>query len=1813
MKNNPKKKHRQDNAILSEKSREYQAYRQGLIQPGSAGNSLGEGKKYQQGQALGYEAPKPKQIPAPEPKSIQGAAFRPSMVSDPSQGRGEGLLETMEKNQAIREGRKLLEQKHEKDQAVREMADKPGGYDFQTWYGTQDTPGLEQEFHQREEEARKADEALDQEKGRRQIAQDCKSVAQWPQEDKQLLIDYLTGKNRRQRMGSEDWYLLPDTDPAEEALEKKYGREILDKMAYLYSYQKNLERSAQTVEQARASSQGFWGGLGNWALSFPANLAGDLLAPIGRIQDERKRPEGYPQNPQLSTDLPHLYAETVRETVGENIRDSVGGVGGDALGLLYQGVTSVGDTAARAALGGRYGSLALAGSGSYSQAIRQAIAQGATPEQAQKYAIGKAGIEVATEFLPTDQLFKAAKGGIPGLKGVLAEGLKQAGSEATSEEISLLAGLVWEANILRDKSAYQQQVADAIANGASAEQAKAMADKAVLQEALSTALVSGFSGGVSGLGSSATGYFRGKAADTANPGSPDVTTPGSLEEGVMEPEALTPEQIQEQAVNQLGLELAKTTPQAAPDPVQQKLQAAANETFDKLGLGPKEKTVDTPQGVGEDTPVTAQPERAQGIQQEGSPDGEAEIREGENRGYHPGSAGREGTEAVGKPGERSPAVSEEGTHPEGSGTDFQGGPSPEVTEPKGDSPFREGTQPMPHGMTEDSSTGTASRNVQEADPQDPGIQGTGAAERNFTGKAAYQDLLHEGNVQPDRPGDVRPMEIPKKDSYGREVSEFVADAYGAAVTTDRMANVIESLVQEGALGFDRKGNREALEEARKAIYGDGTTKGKGEASVKKSITKNVADGKLQDGDIEKAMLLYAQYAGRKSLSSQENAAELMVDLTTMFHMSGRNLQLAKLFRRLTPEGQLMTVKKTVERKAEAMKDAGLVKKDFEPQIPPEMESDYMDAAREAEKAKDPKAKADAEKKRKENEDAIYAYAAAQMPSTFKAKWDAWRYMCMLGNAKTQVRNVVGNLSFVPFKVVKDQLGAMAEKILLPQDQRTKTVFQDPRLVAWAFQDASTQQVHDALSYSARLGDDVTSQKMSGDRVVFKHKFLEVPRKFIEKVPELGDMIFKNPYYAASLAGFVQARGYTAEDARAGTIPEPVLDEGRNYAIQEAMKATFNDCNAFSDFLATELRYKGKNTFGKIANLVGEGALPFRRTPANIIVRFVEYSPVGILKSGIDAGTKVRSGEMTAAAAIDELCAGLTGSGLFVLGYFLSKGIGGLKITGSDVDEDEKRQGHQPYALEFSVDGKNYSYTIDWAAPANLPLFVGANLQKMLEKNGEDTEVSKLTKFIRACGNAFEPMLQLSCLSSLNDVAESVRYAEKGEAIYTVASNITLGYLMQGIPSLSRQYSQSLQKNKKMTYANNPDPTFRDLERIASRIPWTEENRPFNRWLNKSFNRISPDGEVKTGGARFPWADPHVRVDRISPWGEAEENGGALSELTGLPTWMTRATDAFVNPGSLKVIDDSPLEQEITRLNHAQEINVSPPDVPKVTSWTDTQGQFHDNQRLTWEQHQIYAQEQGQIMAKLRTEAIKSPIYPKLSDVQKAEVMKKLQEYAVEEARKKALPDYLSREEDWMEGIRTGGAWAAVEQVAGGSLESAVKAVARDLEQGWDTQANGKWMEEAIEAIQGLPPAAQKAVTEDLEGHAAKYAQVHGQISTQKYMDVLKDILALGEDSTDTDRYRAIAENGSLSDPEKDIVMGAYLRGTNKEKYSHARNELGMSPEEFVQAREAYSSYTSGEGKKGRTVEHYAKLYGLTQEEAEELYDMLAGKFKPWEE
>ena len=111
-------------------------------------------------------------------------------------------------------------------------------------------------------------------------------------------------------------------------------------------------------------------------------------------------------------------------------------------------------------------------------------------------------------------------------------------------------------------------------------------------------------------------------------------------------------------------------------------------------------------------------------------------------------------------------------------------------------------------------------------------------------------------------------------------------------------------------------------------------------------------------------------------------------------------------------------------------------------------------------------------------------------------------------------------------------------------------------------------------------------------------------------------------------------------------------------------------------------------------------------------------------------------------------------------------MSGLVKGSQGDDKDDKWAqllGHQGYSLELP-DGT--SVTLDWLAPASLPFFMGVELASSAGENGWDAE-----SILSAVKSVANPMLELSMLQSVNDLIDSVQYAEDAPLMAMVPSAI----------------------------------------------------------------------------------------------------------------------------------------------------------------------------------------------------------------------------------------------------------------------------------------------------------------------------------------------------------------------------------------------------------------------------------------------------------
>lgn len=800
----------------------------------------------------------------------------------------------------------------------------------------------------------------------------------------------------------------------------------------------------------------------------------------------------------------------------------------------------------------------------------------------------------------------------------------------------------------------------------------------------------------------------------------------------------------------------------------------------------------------------------------------------------------------------------------------------------------------------------------------------GAARKGFDPWSEFQGTKSE--FFPEGANAARPVDVPTTDPQGRPIRKTASTAMGAKAIPDEAVVDIQNMVLRGELSYDRVSDRASIDRAVKTIEMKGYQRALEEFSTqvrKGLVSKDIAT-------LGQQLLVNAANAG-----DGKATAELLSLYAQMETTAGQAVQAASILRKLAPSDQLYAAQRVVIELEKAIQKNY---KDLEITIDPALIEEFNQQTDQT--------------GRDAVLDKIKDNVAAQVPATWQDKWNAWRYMAMLFNPRTHIRNVVGNVGFQPLRWTKDRVAAAIEagvsKASGGKLERTKSFTANPALYKAAWADWTN--VQDVLS--GNKYDDIRSD-INSRRRIFKTLPLEAARKGNSWALEAEDAIFKRITYADALAGYLQANGVTAEQMRNNTVDAQLLSRARDYAGQEALKATYQDRNAVSDFVST--RYQGKGR--KVVNSAIDAVLPFRRTPANILVRGLEYSPAGLAKALSYDLVKVKKGEMTGAEAIDHIAAGLTGSGLMALGaYLFAQGIvtsGGGDDEGQDTIND--LTGVQNYALNLPGGG---NVTLDWLAPEALPFFMGAELMDSMGQSGNTTD-----SIMNALKSISDPMLELSMLQSLNDMLDSISFSE-GKLGELMASML-VSYFTQAIPTLGGQIERTAEDGRMTTY--------------------TDKNLRLPTDIQYAIGRAS---------ARIPGWD-YQQVPYIDAWGREEKNG----------TLPMRAMNNFLNPAYTSSMQVTDVDKEIQRLYSQTGDGSVVPERPQKYITVD--GERVD---LTGEQYVEYATKRGQTQFKLLEEFLDSSLYRSLGDEEKTQAVSSVYNYA-DMLGKAAVSDY--QPEDWV--------------------------------------------------------------------------------------------------------------------------------------------------------------------------------------------------------
>lgn len=466
------------------------------------------------------------------------------------------------------------------------------------------------------------------------------------------------------------------------------------------------------------------------------------------------------------------------------------------------------------------------------------------------------------------------------------------------------------------------------------------------------------------------------------------------------------------------------------------------------------------------------------------------------------------------------------------------------------------------------------------------------------------------------------------------------------------------------------------------------------------------------------------------------------------------------------------------------------------------------------------------KERYKLEVAVYDRLAKYMPAkSWKDKFNNIRYFAMLGNTRTHMNNIMGNVTMKAAVVAKDNVAGIMQ-LALPKNERTKaigtTLTADGRKMVDAAKQYAESDFYSVLKedgkWNTARGLDAAKPTFGGNPNAkgFGKVTNAIGNGFQRMVDLNGkaldaeDYFFLKSTFANSMASDLKAKGYTSEIfTKTDDASKSILRSAAARAFADAQEATFHTASPTAQWL---------NSAPDAVKAVVEGVLPFKKTPINIARASIDYSPVGFAK----AAKKAYKGA-AATDVIDQTAKAITGTAVMAGGYLLAKS--GL-LHGSSDDDDraanyDEMTGKQDYSVELPKELGGGTYTLDWMSPMAAPLLVGAEIANL--GNGEEYGVGRM---VDAFAHITEPVFDTTMLQSLNSGLQSIKYAPTGQEATYFATNALGSLAQQFVPTASGQIARTFDPVRRDNYGGGQSKTERDLNynltKIGNKIPWVRE-------------------------------------------------------------------------------------------------------------------------------------------------------------------------------------------------------------------------------------------------------------------------------------------------------------------------------------------------------------------------------------------------------
>nr|DAH64730.1 MAG TPA: PolyVal ADP-Ribosyltransferase [Caudoviricetes sp.] len=528
---------------------------------------------------------------------------------------------------------------------------------------------------------------------------------------------------------------------------------------------------------------------------------------------------------------------------------------------------------------------------------------------------------------------------------------------------------------------------------------------------------------------------------------------------------------------------------------------------------------------------------------------------------------------------------------------------------------------------------------------------------------------------------------------------------------------------------------------------------------------------------------------------------------------------------------------------------------------------------------------------------MYSAQANTKQNSAWQKFNNYGYDSMLSGSKTWNKNVMSNVLIRPLELTSEAIGSVADRMIAKRTGNRTTALSSKegrQAGKQAFGDEIANTLTDYIIRGVDTGHSI-SFDMNHNNRTYNNAFMQAVHDFIAMVMQLGDRPFYEQSYQEELDAItrlgtkIQDTRETADGYTETYLRDMTQEERHAEATRRATERVFQEDNAIIDAIN---RIKREN---KGADMVITAIMPFLKTPTNVAIRSMQYSPIGlaytVVKNGlIDA--KINNGvNFDQRKFVMNLGRGLTGTGMMVLGVALANM--GLIRKGREDEDDAKlaaieKSNGRSYGMYFDLGG--IQIPLDFAFPAIAPWVIGAEIAESLEQFEGDFGAMAVDMNKRMAASSIDQLFDNSMLSGVSDVFRG--YKDGTQIATSILEGVVENTASRLTPSAVR------------AFAKFTDPYVRDTKSqnyIRQVINQTIiQNWPLLRQTLPTAKTITGEEQLQTGANSWNKesqnAALHFLNSFITPWTAGSETSDAL--LDELVDIASRKKETGWLPGQL---------------------------------------------------------------------------------------------------------------------------------------------------------------------------------------------------------------------------------------------------------------------------------------------------------------------------